>query len=289
MPPTAESDAPRPPPRKYGPRTCRICLEQVEPKFPDNSVLGSFGAFAFSERPTYVSDDAELGRLLSPCKCKGSLRYVHEGCLEAWRKASRDASNYWQCSVCGFKYQMARISWAAYLRSTLVQLVLTLTVFLFLIFTLGFFADPILNMWVDPVGTVAETVTGLVQDVEALKTPLPREQTGWVDHWLKGFFSFGIIGFLKVILTLSPFHWWNLRVGGSFGSGRRPATGGRARIENVNILLVLVGAITFLVAIWKGIRKVSEKMMDRIADSVLDVGVDEPDEEDESAEDKKTL
>jgi hypothetical protein len=170
-----------------------------------------------------------------------------------------------------------------------------LTVFLLLIFILGFFADPILSMWVDPVGTVADTVTGLVNDVEALKAPPPREPTGWLEHWLKGFFSFGILGFLKVVLTLSPFHWWNLRSGGAFGSGRRPAASGRARIENVNVLLVLVGAITFLIAIWKAIRKISEKMMDRIADSVLDVGDDDDDEDEQdtgeatNGEEKKTI
>jgi len=278
--------------RRYRPRTCRICLESVHPTFPDaasNGILGSIGSFAFDGRPTYVSEDPELGRLFSPCKCKGSQRHVHQGCLEAWRKASPNTSNYWQCNICKFQYRFSRISWASYLRSTLTQLALTLAVFLALIFILGFFADVILSMWVDPIGTVVDTVN-LARGADAFETPPPPlgESNGWLQHWLKGFFSFGILGFVKVALTLSPLHWWNLRSSGILGIGRRPTvTGSRARMENINILLVLAGAVTFLVAIWKAIQKLSGLVMDRLADSVLDIGEDDDDDEEEEEEEEK--
>lgn len=31
-------------------------------------------------------EEAELGRLISPCKCRGTIKYVHVECLNQWRK-----------------------------------------------------------------------------------------------------------------------------------------------------------------------------------------------------------
>ncbi len=30
------------------------------------------------------TNDEELGTLVTPCKCKGSLKYIHPECLKAW-------------------------------------------------------------------------------------------------------------------------------------------------------------------------------------------------------------
>jgi hypothetical protein len=100
----------RPRPKHYGPRTCRICLDTVLPTFepPSTSLPG-----VLQPQPSvsYVSEDPELGRLISPCKCKGSSRYVHEGCLQAWRHADPGYGrrNYWDCPTCGFRYRLERV------------------------------------------------------------------------------------------------------------------------------------------------------------------------------------
>lgn len=149
-PPTASHNQ-----RRYKPRTCRICLDVVEPKYPSNS-----------SKPVYVSDDAELGRLLSPCKCKGSQKYVHEGCLNSWRLSNPTAPrNYWQCPTCKFSYRLVRLHWASMLSSRWAQAGLTVAILIVSIFLLGFMADPLLNLWVDPVGTISETVTSVVTDI----------------------------------------------------------------------------------------------------------------------------
>jgi len=41
--------------------------------------------------------------LIRPCKCTGSVQYVHRECLDQWRKSSPRA--YTTCNVCGFNYQ----------------------------------------------------------------------------------------------------------------------------------------------------------------------------------------
>eukprot|EP01065_Artemidia_motanka_P032704 TRINITY_DN39694_c0_g1_i1.p1 TRINITY_DN39694_c0_g1~~TRINITY_DN39694_c0_g1_i1.p1 ORF type:complete len:431 (+),score=120.00 TRINITY_DN39694_c0_g1_i1:68-1360(+) len=47
--------------------------------------------------------DGALGKLLSPCLCRGSMRYVHESCLQRWHSfTTNDAT---RCHVCGYQYQ----------------------------------------------------------------------------------------------------------------------------------------------------------------------------------------
>src|SRR3954454_24097234 len=83
--PTAGSDRagrPAPPPEtnedgepKHS-RKCRICLEWVPPTYEDVGVLDGIR----NQRPKrqYISEDGD--RLISPCLCKGSIKYMHEGC-----------------------------------------------------------------------------------------------------------------------------------------------------------------------------------------------------------------
>ncbi|CAE6471326.1 unnamed protein product [Rhizoctonia solani] len=64
-------------------KQCRICLAGAE-------------------------EETELGRLISPCLCRGSIRYVHVNCLKQWRTTSQSRSAFWSCPQCGFKYALAR-------------------------------------------------------------------------------------------------------------------------------------------------------------------------------------
>ncbi|KAL7941042.1 hypothetical protein V8C42DRAFT_335939 [Trichoderma barbatum] len=258
--------------RRYRPRTCRICLDVVEPKYPPNS--------SESSKPIYVSDDPELGRLLSPCKCKGSQKYVHEGCLNSWRLSNPTVvRNYWQCPTCKFSYRLVRLHWASMLSSKWAQAGLTLVILVASIFMLGFLADPILNLWVDPFGTVSEAVTSVVRDIEAIKEPEWEPPTTWAEHFLKGFFSLGLVGIFKS-LAASPWHWFNLR--SLTGAGRRQ--GGRARVENISLVFVLIGAFTALMGIWKGVKKLSERVLKNVSERVLDVGGDDGDVDEDGDE-----
>lgn len=92
----------------WPPRQCRICLEVVQPTF--NAPSGESSRLLQSSHPNVVYED-EGGRLIRPCLCKGSSKYVHDECLQAWRHAdpSYGRRNYWQCPTCGFKYRLARL------------------------------------------------------------------------------------------------------------------------------------------------------------------------------------
>ncbi|WVQ81186.1 hypothetical protein IAT38_003308 [Cryptococcus sp. DSM 104549] len=49
-----------------------------------------------------------MGRLISPCMCSGTMRYVHVECINAWRGTGTHARAYMECPQCHFKYRIRR-------------------------------------------------------------------------------------------------------------------------------------------------------------------------------------
>ncbi|KAI1637080.1 hypothetical protein F4809DRAFT_340047 [Biscogniauxia mediterranea] len=257
-------------------RMCWICHDEVEATYEEPGLLGG------RRRRRYISEDGD--RLISPCLCKGSVKYVHENCLKMWMNENPSA---YECNRCSYRYRMERLTWAQRVRSPLLTLALTISILCITVFLLGFIADPILGLWLDPVGTIAETVISSNDD----EFDFQDEADGWVEHFLKGIFSLGLLGFVKAFLAMSPWQWWNLRTSGIVGGGgvRRAGTG-RQRMENINLTLVLIGVVTFLYAVWKATRKWTERTLDRASQRILNVqgddGEDSDDENDENDKDK---
>jgi hypothetical protein len=232
------------PQRHYPPRTCRICLEEVLPSF-EPMPEGVTSMFNPAPKVTYISSDPESGRLIRPCKCRGSQAYVHEGCLQEWRHAdpAYGRRTFWECPTCKFQYRLERMKWSRWLTSTTLQIIITITIMLTTIFVFGFIADPIINLYLDPYDTITSTATG--GKMPAIQ--FEDEDGTWAEHFLKGLASLGLLGFVKVFFAMSPWHWWNLRQGGFIGGGggRRGGTG-RERMENISWTVVVIGVITFL-------------------------------------------
>ncbi|KAL2265709.1 hypothetical protein VTJ83DRAFT_6809 [Remersonia thermophila] len=271
--PTTPGPAPRQQSqRRYRPRTCRICLDVVYPSTEiDDSLAGR--VFSSKARVRYVSDDPELGRLISPCRCKGTQKYVHEGCLQAWRmSAPLSDRNFWRCPTCQFEYRLERLRWGRWLSSKPLRAGLTVFIMAFTVFLLGFVADPILNLWLDPFGSIFGSFVDFDMEDRIL---MDDEDAGtWSLHFVKGFLSLGLLGFLKTMVAMSPWHWFNVRVG-----GRRRR--GRDRLEQINWALVIIGVLTFLGATWKFVNHLIERTLEKASNRVVDIQGDDPDEEDE--------
>lgn len=249
---SAQDSEPESPPREnpppenaqkhYPPHVCRICLETVLPTFqPPSEAIPEF--LQPKARVVYESPDPEFGRLLRPCKCKGSSRYVHEGCLRTWRHADPGYSkrNFWRCPTCGFQYRLERLTWARWISSAGTQLTLTVLILLFTIFLLGFVADPIINLYMDPLDTIYYTE---YWEPSTVSDTVPGGRgTTWYEHLAKGLASLGVLSFLKALLAISPWNWWHIRSGGVFGGGRQT---GRSRAANISWVVILVGVVTFL-------------------------------------------
>ena len=228
----------------WHPRTCRICLEIVYPTFQN---ISDSLPDMLQPRPKvkYESSDSEAGRLFCPCKCKGSSKYVHEGCLRAWRHAdpAYGKRNYWQCPTCGFKYRLERMTWGRWISSTSAQIMLTVAIFMLTLFAMGFVADPIINFYNEPFSIFTSPGT-LRTKIE----PIFRDDNvpTWTEHFVKGLASLGLLGFVKVLVTLSPWNWINVRGTGVIGGTGRSSNTGRDRLANISWLVVLIGVCTFL-------------------------------------------
>ena len=48
---------------------------------------------------------SESEPLISPCKCDGSIRFVHEACLVKWLEIKKSET----CELCGHKFKFAAI------------------------------------------------------------------------------------------------------------------------------------------------------------------------------------
>jgi len=253
-----ESNNTTPPPRQrqrqYKPRQCRICLEEVLPTF-EIPTEGMSTFFNPAPKVTYISAEPESGRLIRPCKCRGSQAYVHEGCLQEWRHADPryGERNFWECPTCKFRYRLERMKWSRIISSTLAQMFLTIFIMFATVFLLGFIADPIINLYFEPGATIASVATGRGLEPLEFEDDL-EELNGWLAHFAKGLTSIGVLGFVKVMWAMNPITWWNIRqtgflFGGGGGRNGRVRAGvtGRDRTENTFWLVVIVGVITFLV------------------------------------------
>jgi len=117
------------------------------------------------------------------------------------------------------------------------QITLTGFILILFVFVLGFVADPIIGLYVDPWSYMpwnswSRPSYGYYN--------VDDEPSSWYEHFAKGFASVGVLGFLKVLIA-SPFSYF--RIGG--GGGRR-ATTGRDRVEQVSWIIILIGVATFL-------------------------------------------
>lgn len=116
---------------------------------------------------------------------------------------------------------------------TAAQVTLTIAILIIVVFVLGFIADPIINMYLDPWSFLTPWSTGPDYYYDD-----GIDSISWYEHFAKGIASMGVLGFLKVLLA-SPLSYF--RIGG--GRGRNT---GRDRYEQVSWIIILIGVGTFL-------------------------------------------
>ncbi|GAA5986188.1 hypothetical protein JCM10908_006449 [Rhodotorula pacifica] len=91
-------------------------------------------------RICFAAGDDEDGRLIAPCRCSGTARYVHQGCLRSWREADRKNSFY-KCTQCGETYRFRSSMVANSLGHPFATPFLTILVLLCGGYLCGFLAD----------------------------------------------------------------------------------------------------------------------------------------------------
>ncbi|KAI9496290.1 hypothetical protein BDB00DRAFT_809819 [Zychaea mexicana] len=73
--------------------------------------------------------------LIRPCKCKGSMMYIHVDCLNRWRELSPRQESHVACDLCGYRYNIYRPKFAAIVSHP--YFLRSITVLLILLFTIG--------------------------------------------------------------------------------------------------------------------------------------------------------
>lgn len=271
MQPTPASDPdPNPDPYPgwtYPTRMCRICREDVVP----NVTMYPPGLPMKYQRPVveYRNDD-EYGRLIRPCKCRGGMRYIHELCLQRSRTEGVRPGSLWKCPTCGHQFNFKRLSVQRWLGNRLFSGFLTIQVMIIIMFLLGFVADPIINLYVDPYDTIVgnEPYWSEVDVVTRTNTV-----SGWSLHFTKGLISMGLVGFLKTAF-LNPFNFLNIR-GTGFVSTRRngSATTGRDRAVNVSWIAVAIGITSAFYFFYKWVQTIIKHTLQRIGNHVVDTSL----------------
>ncbi|KAI9725991.1 MAG: hypothetical protein M1828_002319 [Chrysothrix sp. TS-e1954] len=159
------------------------------------------------------------------------------------------------------------MQWGRWLSSKVTQVSLTLFILVFTVFLLGFIADPIINLYVDPWNQITPGPSLYPKRPSA--HVIVDDDDDWFSHFIKGFASLGVLGFVKVFFA-SPWNWFNLR--GIFGgSGGRVGTTGRERATSISWVVLIVGVCTFLFAVWKGVRAWTRRTLEKAAERVMDV------------------
>ena len=264
--PTTSDDKPHKengPDWTYPTRFCRICREDVAPTvtmYPPGIPM------QYQTPIVEYRNDDEYGRLIRPCNCRGTQRYIHELCLLRSRTENPRAGSMWKCHECGYQFDFKKLTVQRILSSRISVAVLTIFFMVFIVFVLGFIADPIINIYLDPY----DSLTGKESLWEELEVRSAKESrvSAWSQHFAKGFISMGLVGFVKTVL-LNPFHYMNLRWSGTFSSGGRSNTG-RDRAVNISWIAIIIGICSAFAFFYRFMSAIIQRWLQRIGNNIVD-------------------
>ncbi|ORX78428.1 hypothetical protein BCR32DRAFT_270075 [Anaeromyces robustus] len=210
----------------------------------------------------------ESGKLISPCKCKGSMKYVHVNCLNEWRLASANNASYYQCDQCKYKYNFQRTKFAKILSNKFVIfLIATFITYLYIFFT----------------GFILKTLIWYKNyKVGAIDFPkITFYDVGMVHHFY-GFCIVGLYGVFKMTYS------YLFDVSTVTNSIFRLSRGKRNREDDqlTLLLLLIIGCIKFMYDEYKSVYKKSKESLTILEERILEVNED--DDEDDDVENKKS-
>jgi len=156
-------------------------------------------------------------------------------------------------------------------------MILTVLIVTLLMFMLGFIADPIINLYVDPVETMATARFWTPVTVDNISEE--ANESWWIQHFAKGLISMGVVGFVKAVLLANPFQFWNLRHSGLLGGGARAGNTGRDRAVNISWIAVMIGVGSALYFFYQQVAKFSHSTLSRFANNIIEVQMEDDDDD----------
>lgn len=144
----------------------------------------------------------DVGRLFSPCACRGSVGLVHVECLNAWRRASANPESTLRCDMCGERYRVERAEFADLLEDDRLVFAATSVLLLLITLVVGLVSGrAVLNL------DAAPRFYGFVM----WRPPWAQWRTGpFVDDLVGGVVIVGLVGALLGLYssyTANPDHF----------------------------------------------------------------------------------
>jgi len=179
----------------------------------------------------------EEGELFSPCKCSGTIKYVHVGCLEKWRELSANPNSVLKCPNCNYQYNLYRPLLAKFLKSEVV------------------------------ISVTAVAATGVLT-IGSGSTVVFLSKSKWNANnvILYGFAVIGMLGItprLPVIFqdVLQYLNWHKIM--------------DQELLLPTGAALLMVGVITTYTSVYQKVRAAARTMVKNLGERVLEVQVDE--------------
>ncbi|KAI0639512.1 zf-C3HC4-domain-containing protein [Trametes polyzona] len=231
----------------------------------------------------------ELGRLIRPCLCKGSISYVHVKCLQRWRTTSSSKSAFYACPQCGYHYHFARTRVVGIATNPVVVAALTTLLFTALVllssfvttYLIGDSDDDLLIYWypVDVFRALVRMTIDFFDDdlldnsVLQSRTYRPRQPRGPPNLLMRLFRRFllglPVVGAGSVAHLIwsfpSPFYWMRLRP-------RRVARQSKDMLVLIILAVVIAGAARALYKVYQFTERMTKRLLLRAEDAILEVG-----------------
>jgi len=263
-------------------KQCRICLDGSE-------------------------SEQELGRLIRPCLCKGSISHVHLKCLHKWRSMSASKSAFFACPQCHYQYRFARthivgIGTNPVIVGGLSGLLFTLLVMVASYITTFFisaFEEPTYyhTFYSNPFDVAQDLVTaafrvmkdGALADIleDNIQRPsttgranpvapsTPRPHPGIIARFIQRFIigiplvgAGSLVHMMLSVPFLAPVQW----LARYRGSRNRRNKGSGDIAALIVISLLVVGALRALYKVYLFTQSITKRILLRAEDAILEVG-----------------
>ncbi|KAG4305982.1 hypothetical protein PORY_000892 [Pneumocystis oryctolagi] len=209
-----------------------------------------------------VDDQPTLGKLISPCRCQGTIKWVHIKCLSQWRIKSKFSKSYYRCEQCHYEYLFLRPQLSAILVSYPSLLICTALVFLGASFIAGFVVKLIFYFGFEYI------VDFLFYEPIPIPESFVYPRSLWqifsvVDttHFLVGFLSLGAVG---IIQLLGPIR--NYRI--LLGDQRRRHV---LRFRDGFMIFYLLGMLKIIWNLYKKVQNWSRYWLELLGNRILEV------------------
>ncbi|KAF9650072.1 hypothetical protein BDM02DRAFT_3112670 [Thelephora ganbajun] len=251
-------------------------------------------------RICFDGPDQELGRLIRPCLCKGSISHVHVKCLQKWRTTSASRNAFWVCPQCHYRYHFARTRVSGLASNPAVVAAFSAVIFTLIVYVSSFVTATCLGLFEQgvsensyffsyyfyPIDTFKDLVSstlsilndefGIIEQRDGPHRPAPLSTKPdslvirLVKKFLLGLPLVGIGSLIQMILSmpiLGPVHWIARY---RSARGRRGST--RDTTAIIVVGLMLIGALRALAKVYDFTRKLAKRLLLRAEDIILEVG-----------------